>query len=282
MVRDDPSPSPPPPPRPAGYLGRSKRPLQALFFLLPLIVLYELGLVMYGSNQDIVARTIMRKAYQWVGVTGYYLPGLVAVVVLLCWHIARRDPWKPEPKLYPIMLAEACLLAAPPFVFMIVLTRQWTPAMAVADSASHSLLAAANSRGTLSGGGVATSGGGGDPWQTRLVFSVGAGIYEELLFRLIGIAVLHMVLVDVLRMPHRWGAVLAVVISSVAFALYHFTPSEMAALRALDRRTWWRCLFYTVAGLYFAVIYLGRGFGIAAGTHAMYDVFVLVLQETER
>ena len=33
-------------------------------------------------------------------------------------------------------------------------------------------------------------------------------------------------------------------------------------------------LFRTIAGVFFALVYMGRGFGIAVGAHACYDVIV--------
>jgi hypothetical protein len=36
-------------------------------------------------------------------------------------------------------------------------------------------------------------------------------------------------------------------------------------------------LFLTAAGLYFGMLYILRGFGITVGTHALYDVLVLVM-----
>ena len=42
--------------------------------------------------------------------------------------------------------------------------------------------------------------GHGD-WRTMFVLSLGAGIYEELVFRLVGLTLLHILLIDILRLP---------------------------------------------------------------------------------
>ena len=107
-------------------------------------------------------------------------------------------------------------------------------------------------------------------WLGDVLLSMGAGIYEELLFRLIGIAMLHMILVDLLALPEHWGAIGAVIGSAIGFAMYHF-PSFTDVRLGLG-------LFYTVAGVYFALIYVTRGFGIVVGTHALYDVLVVTLR----
>jgi len=236
-------------PRLAGYWELSQQPLQALFFLVPFIVLYEIGAVMYAHNIDITARLMLRSFFEWFGVAGYYLPGLVVVVVLISWHFARKDPIRLEPKTYLFMAAESIAWALPLFVFFLLLARQPEQAAGVPIDLQSST---------------------GEPtWQARMVFSFGAGIYEELLFRLIAIALLHLLLVDVLGMAENWGAGGAIALSAVAFAFYHFTGG-----RAFE---WGPFLQYTLAGVYFAGIYLFRGFGIVAGTHAFYDVMAVAL-----
>lgn len=238
------------------YWQQSQLPLASLFFLLPLIGLYELGTLIYatdraqGTVRYIYARSLLRDFFEWFGVTGYYLPGLIVVVVLLTWHLAKRAPWRFEPRLYGVMWVESLLLALPLFVFMLALFRQPAPQWMV----------------------LARDGGMGQatPWQAQMVFSIGAGIYEELLFRLIAIALLHMVLVDVLALPKEVGAAGAIGLSALAFALYHFSDRNPFDLG--------KCLFYTGAGIYLAGVYVLRGFGIVAGTHALYDVLVVCLQ----
>ncbi len=236
---------------PNGYLDLTKRPLPSLVFLLPLIVLYEIGLVLWAGNHDIVARNELRVVFSALGVTGAHLPGLIVVTVLLSWHVVGRHSWRLDGRMLATMYFESLAWAVPLVLLLVVLARH-LPAIA----------AAAADGGASGGGGL-----DGHAWQAQLVFSVGAGIYEELVFRLFAIALLHFLLVDLIKMPERLGATAAVLVSSVAFALYHFS----------DRNPFDVQLFiqYTVAGVYFALLYLGRGFGIAVGVHAMYDVIVV-------
>lgn len=237
------------------YFERSQRPLQSLMFLLPLIAMYELGIHFYAANargvptRDIYARSLMRDFFEWFGVAAYYLPALIVVVVLLSWHVARRDSWKLQPRLYGIMLLESLVLAVPLFVFALVMAKQ-IAAMGMVPL----------QRGTSAMGDVS--------WQAQLVFSVGAGIYEELLFRLIAIALLHLLLVDILALPEHIGAFGAIGGSAIAFALYHFSSENPFDLGL--------AIYYTLAGIYFAGIYVVRGFGIVAATHALFDVLIVI------
>ncbi len=241
----------------AGYWDRSQWPLQGLYFLLPLLVLYELGTFWLAPAGDqrlppIVAESLLDKCFQWFGVTGVHLPAIIAVVVLFCLHLVRRDPWRPELKLYGVMWLETIGWALPLFVFAMVLVRDVPAAQAQMVQ-------------------------GVPNWQSGLVFSIGAGVYEELLFRLIGIAVLHMLFVDVLALPEKHGGAASIGVSAVAFALYHFMRANPDAWVGftLDGFDWGRFAFYTLAGVYLALIYVMRGFGIVAGAHAVYDVMVV-------
>jgi membrane protease YdiL (CAAX protease family) len=104
------------------------------------------------------------------------------------------------------------------------------------------------------------------------VLSIGAGIYEELLFRMVAIALVHFVLVDVFRFSHRFGAVSAILLSALAFTLYHGVIGD-----GETGVQWTSAVFFFISGLYFAGLFVVRGFGIAVGVHAAYDILVTVL-----
>lgn len=253
----------------SSYWERTQRPLQSLGFLLPLILVYEVGVRLYGTDhvrgatQDILARSMLFRFFDWFGINGYYWPGLIVVAVLVCWHLVQKDPWRIEPRLCGWMWIESMALAVPLFVCAVVLFR--SPAQAAVSGFPGSPGAGFPgfyAQGAVMDGRVLS-------WQAELVFSIGAGIYEELLFRLIAIAMLHLILVDVAGLPERVGAVGAIAVSSVLFALYHFSSQN-----PFDAG---KFLFYTLGGGYFAGVYLLRGFGIVAGTHAVYDILVVVL-----
>ena len=150
------------------------------------------------------------------------------------------------------MAVESLVLAAPLFVFSLVMSRG-TPAAAVGSADTLPMLAGAGLDAVRS-------------WKEGVVFSVGAGIYEELVFRLVAIALLHLFFDDFLALPKAWSAGLAIAISAVLFAGYH--PFDTYRFWDWSNGAWGRFSFYTLAGLYFAAIYQWRGFGIVAATHA--------------
>lgn len=241
-----------PPPGPEPYAQASKSPLHVLVFLLPLVIAYEIGSALYLSGahgapaETIRATKILSRFFESFGAVGLYLPGVALVAVLLIWHILERRPWRVRIPVIGLMAAE---------------TVGWTTALLILLA----LIGAAVGPAPLLAAQVDLA---SQPWQARLTLSIGAGIYEELLFRMILIAAVHFVLVDALRLSEGAGQVGAVLVSAVAFALYHdLSGSDLSA----------RFAAYFAAGVFFGALYLGRGFGLVVATHALYDVAVLLL-----
>jgi membrane protease YdiL (CAAX protease family) len=109
------------------------------------------------------------------------------------------------------------------------------------------------------------------PPPTRLVGQivtyVGAGIYEEVVFRLVLFALLDFI-GRWTGLPAKLAFVLAALASAGLFsAAHHVGPFG----EAFDSYIF---LFRMLAGVYFAVLFRLRGFGIAVGTHALYDILV--------
>lgn len=225
---------------PKGYFQRSELPLTSLVFLLPLLVIYEVGARYYTADADIRAFRWMQDFFQLFGASGRHLPALAVVGILLAWHIARRDNWSIEPTHLLGMVIESTLLAIPLLLIGKVAMIYWhyLPLMAVRDAVIG-----------------------------KLVLSVGAGIYEELVFRLAAFTALSLLFVDILGMKKVWASLLMVVISSVGFSLYHYWGFEQFQ--------WQTFAFRTVAGFYFGAVFVYRGFGISAGSHAAYDIIAV-------
>ena len=112
---------------------------------------------------------------------------------------------------------------------------------------------------------LSTGTGGLGPLEI-VVISAGAGLHEELIFRIGGVGGLGWLLSGLTGAKRAW--ILALVISSVAFSLaHHIGPAgESFQFAAFTYRT--------LAGVVFALIYQVRGFAVAAWTHALYDVYV--------
>ena len=122
----------------------------------------------------------------------------------------------------------------------------------------------------------------GDPQSSgRVVAFLGAGIYEELLFRLMMLPAVA-VLLSFCGMKRNTSFALAVLTTSLLFAAAHYRlditlgPIQWATPSG-DPFEWMSFVFRLMAGSFFSIVFLYRGFGIAVGAHAMYDILVYFL-----
>jgi len=109
---------------------------------------------------------------------------------------------------------------------------------------------------------------------TGLVMSLGAGLYEEIAFRVLLFG-LGLRCLKVLWPPRSWGRKAAqalgwaICCAALFSAWHHFG----AFADTLDGRVF---VFRMVCGLVFTLIYATRGFAPAVWTHVVYDLWVLV------
>jgi len=230
----------------SGYVHESELPLTSLLFLLPLMVIYELGTRYFttaaqaGFDQQIIAFTLMQRFFRLLGVHGQHLPFLAVCTILLTWHLARREKWQINIPTLCGMAVESTLLALPLIVMGRELAR-YLPLAAVHASR-----------------------------QDTIIMSLGAGVYEELIFRLALFTLLSLVFRDILKIRSGWMNLGILLMGALAFSLYHY-------LSPLEVFNWRSFAFRTIAGAYFGGIFLLRGFGITAASHAAYDVLILFL-----
>ena len=112
---------------------------------------------------------------------------------------------------------------------------------------------------------------GGFDLGTQLMLSLGAGIYEELLFRVILVGALMALGTKLLGWGPKLAAFVAVIIGALVFSAFHYIGPFG------DRFELGSFTFRAIGGLAFSLLYVTRGFGITAWTHALYDVFLLVV-----
>jgi membrane protease YdiL (CAAX protease family) len=235
---ESPSEHVPPLRRAERYWVESRRPLASLAFIAPLLAIYEAGVLWLGVRPN-GADALMRGLLDLFGFGQHFLlPGLV-VGILLGWHYLSRQPWHVSGGILPAMAVESILLG---LCVRAIVFLQNSFTLAIGESLKNG-------------------------FQSAVGF-LGAGIYEELLFRLILLSLLAWAFRRA-GATSRVSMIAAVALSSVLFAAaHHVGPYGEWPIR------WSRFTFRTLAGVFFSVVYVYRGFGIAAGCHAAYDILV--------
>jgi len=246
------------------YLAESKAPLTCFLFTLPLFLIYHGGLWLlstfegfsWANAADIAIANILGR----LGMAGPLLSFVFVVIVFLAWQVMSGKAWRlPAPSTWPLMAAESVIFAFPVFL----------ASQAMAWLFQTKLFSAAI---PLSAGGEI-----GVPLYANIVLSCGAGVYEEFLFRLLLLGILARFFGRFVGLKGGWLFAAATLTQAVLFAAFHHLPGGMEPVT-----TWteaWRNLpvfgFRMLAGVYFAYLFLERGFGIAAGAHATYNVLIL-------
>ena len=228
----------------AGYWTESRQPLASLVFVAPLLVIYELGVVVLRVQTG--ADVWMRKTLNLLGFSQHLLLPILTVALLLGWHHIGRRRWRVPAGVLPGMLAECLLLA---IALRMILQLQKGLFGLVSGPSTASL---ADKCKQVAGG---------------LIGYLGAGIYEELLFRLILLSLVLWLLYR-LGVSGRKSILIGVIATSLLFAAAHYVGPYGEQFQTFS------FVFRFVAGVFFSILFLYRGFGIAAGTHAFYDILV--------
>ncbi len=238
----------------AGYFDLSRGAWHSLLFVLPLVVLFELGSMVYLTESTVSAFRLIGRFYSALGAYSIHLPAIALLTVLLIQHVLAHASWRVRWMVPPAMVIECAIWTAPLLVLALLFGPEAAAQLSEPVEAPAQVVPLAQW-----------------PWQARLSIAIGAGLYEELLFRMLLIALVHMVMTDLLRVRSGIGAMVALVVSAVAFAFYHDVLTDAGGLDGP------RLAFFALSGLYFGGVYLFRGFGIVVGLHVFYDVLALVV-----
>jgi hypothetical protein len=238
-----------------GYFAASRAPRYSLLFALPLLVAYE---ALAATLPD-AARTGLRNGADvllqrlFVLLAGTYGPlvfwtALIVVSLGLVVRDARRHRGDLSGRVFAGMLLESAALAVACGVVVGAVTTRLLGALAFQNGQLDTL-----------------------GWPTRLMLSLGAGLYEELLFRVLLVGLLAWLARGLFGWRPLPAGAFAVVIGAFVFSGFHYVGPYG------DRLELFSFTYRTIAGLFFSALYLLRGFGITAWTHALYDVIVLVI-----
>jgi hypothetical protein len=294
------------------YFERTSRPIYAIVFLLPFIVFYEIGTLFISTDLlgrywqgRVVAFSWLQDFLAYLGLGskfGWAATPLAVVVILLALQLASRRGWRFW--LGDILpMAFECILFAVPLIVLSMFLSGSSQQQSNVDQFAKSavriqadaalrcyLVAPASSVEGRNGGlpasaedtstSLGTGSGDNGKWLgllANVVTGIGAGIYEELVFRLILIIVLMVLFQDIFQLGRKISIILSVSVSAALFGAYHHIVYLGGQFIQSSPFNWAEFGFRTIAGIYFAVLFAIRGFGITAGAHAFYDIIAVFM-----
>jgi len=239
------------------YFEQTRKPVYSFVLVVPFLLIYEVGMIILHSAPDkpekyrVIngADYLIRSILSIIGVHGTFVSVVVIGVCFAVWEYRRRGGWKLDANVVGWLYAE-CMLYA---LFLFVMPGQ--------------LFAAA-------AGGKAPPG-----LFANIVLSCGAGVYEELVFRLILVGLLGLAFRQLLHLDNVRAGILAVAIGAIVFSAFHYKGllGSYGDPFAPGTSAFWRSfIFRTAAGAFFSVLFYFRSFGVAVGAHALYDIMASV------
>ena len=228
------------------YLHDSRSALYSFIFTLPLLFIYETG-ILFLSNDDIViirngADFLLKNILESFGIFGLYSLGIVffigfSVSYLIYFRSENNKNIKAE-YLFTMMIESIVWSAILYFLlskFMLVLMNPI-----------------------------------GKTIIQQVTLAIGAGIYEEFLFRVILISGLSFVIGFIFLWNDILVKVSALIVSAGIFSAFHFF-GDYGDFFSIEL-----FLIRFVAGIILGLLYYFRGFGITATSHSIYDLIVLI------
>jgi len=232
----------------ARYLKATRAPSYSLLFLLPLLVAYEGLALLINVHHTIEVRNgadvILQEFLRVLNVDNLPLAiVLVTIVIVGALATHMRVGTRLEPQYFPAMFLESCVWAL------------------VLGSVSRRLVGI-----FLSSPSVPIT----DGLWTKIMLYLGAGVYEELVFRVLLVSLFLYALRHSVGLGSTCASLLAMIFASLLFSGFHHVgvlgePFEVPVF-----------MFRFFAGLVLSALYVTRGFGITAWAHSLYDLFHLV------
>jgi membrane protease YdiL (CAAX protease family) len=228
--------------------------LTSLVLVFPLFLIYQIGVlftlpVLNGADflTVFLFRNLGLSTSAYLGYTA-----AVAIAFAVAVGFLRRKQRFDTKLIFPVLIESAIYALTMGSLIVFVMTKALGISPHLAGGA---------------GGLIASQGFG-----TRFVMSLGAGVYEEAVFRL-GIMTGVAVLLEKVLGLGRWVAVIiALLVSAVLFSAMHHIPPYGDPLHLGV------FLFRVLAGIFFGLVFWYRGFAVAVYTHALYDIYVLLVR----
>ena len=227
------------------YWINTRTPLYSFLFTVPLFFIYEIGIFLTSSSDMVSMRNgadaLMRQILSAFGMNGFYWMGVIFFLGFILVFIYQKQYWydmEVNSEFLPLMLAESMAWAMGLYFFM-----------------SNVYILLMNPNGSI--------------LIQQVTLAVGAGIYEEILFRVILIAAIGGILGFIFQWSDMLKNWVAMIIAAGIFSSFHFIGEYG------DYFSFNIFMVRFFAGILLGILYFMRGFGITAWTHAIYDLIIL-------
>jgi hypothetical protein len=229
-----------------GYFYASKNILYSLLLIFPMLFLYEiLGFIQnYGSHYYIRngADAIIRHLFSLFGENAHLYYGLslfilFVVVFIKNFRFIKNNTIKIHFLAMMIFESLICSLA------LLICIRGFA---SILLSLPYS-----------------------DNLLEQFYLSIGAGVWEELLFRFGLLSLLILFFKKILNYSIFFSQFMSIFISGVIFSLFHYIGIFG------DVFTWYSFSLRSIAGFFLGSIFLFRGLGISVYTHIFYDMILV-------
>lgn len=221
------------------YFKISKSPFFSLIITIPLFIIYELG-IFYAQKNEIStlkngADVIIEDILSFFGFSIFYTLSffLLFFALFFSWkHKKNFKSLKLRFSYFILFLIESVL-----YSLLLVVIIKSIPLLIEFKSMSY----------------------------FDLTLLIGAGIYEELFFRVILITFFTKILQFIFTNSSKFFWI-PIILSSIIFSLFHFIGIDTFSQDAFTLRF--------IGGIYLALVYHFRGFAMASVTHSLYDIIV--------
>jgi hypothetical protein len=225
-----------------GYLKETRRPVYSAALILPFLLLYHAGTFILNATYINGADALIIRILSALSVHSMLGSALVLAACFAIWQMRTHASWKIKSYMLLIYFLESVC-----FAFILLFAFGWL-----------------NTRLNLAIGGKVHG-------IANLVLYCGAGIYEELVFRGFLLGLLTILFLRFFPKKKAFAAASAAIVGALLFSIFHFIgpTGDAFSLNSFMQRA--------VAGLYFSIIFLNRGFGVTAASHAIYDILVGII-----
>ncbi len=225
------------------YFIRTKNLPKSFLFILPLLVLYEIGIILYGSEVKNTADVIVKSPLEIFGKNATLVFNSLVIIFSFCSIFYIEKKHRLHCGIFFPMLLESIIYALFLGYVIVFLVYGFLP---LDISNFHA-----------------------ENFAKGVIISLGAGVYEEIFFRLLLLSTLCFVFVKVFKINALIGSFLGILICACIFSSMHYAGivGDSFSIHSF--------MFRFIAGIILSAIFIFRGLGIAVYTHATYDVLTV-------